>query len=76
MPRIVIDTKHCKGCRLCVTFCPKKILKMSPIISTRGITPVEVTDETMCSGCLNCVVICPDTAIEIIAGDGSEKPEA
>ena len=72
MPRIVIDARHCKGCRLCVAFCPKGAIVMSKALGPRGICPAEVTDETLCSGCLNCAVICPDAAIEVFV----EEPAA
>lgn len=65
MLRIVIDITHCKGCGLCVTFCPKGAIRMSGEISRRGVNPAEVVDEDACSGCLNCTVVCPDAAIEI-----------
>ena len=66
MLRIVIDTKHCKGCGLCVAFCPKGALRMARSISARGINPAEVVDETVCVGCLNCTLMCPDAAIKIV----------
>jgi len=74
MPRIVIDRRHCKGCGLCVAFCPKGVLRISSGISKRGVNPAEVADPESCVGCLNCVVVCPDTAIEIFEEEpaGSE----
>ncbi len=65
MLRIVIDRKHCKGCGLCVAFCPKGALCMATSISPRGVNPAEVREEAACVGCLNCTVVCPDAAIEI-----------
>jgi len=65
MPRIVIDLQHCKGCGLCVAFCPKGALRMAESISRRGVNPAEVVDEDACVGCLNCTLVCPDAAIEI-----------
>ena len=74
MPKVVIDLKHCKGCRLCVSVCPKKIIEMSKGLGPRGANAAQVTDASKCSGCLNCAVICPDAAIEIFAdGDGSKR---
>ena len=65
MFKIAIDITHCKGCGLCVMFCPKGALRMSGEISRRGVNPAEVVDENACTGCLNCTLVCPDTAIEI-----------
>lgn len=73
MPRIVIDIRHCKGCGLCVAFCPKGVLRMSRSISRqRGVNPAEVKDADACSGCLNCVMVCPDAAIEIFEDEAAE----
>ena len=73
MLKIAIDTRHCKGCRLCVAFCPKGTIAMSAALSSRGINAAEVVDEEACIGCLNCVVVCPDAAIEIFELETAEK---
>lgn len=65
MFRIVIDTRHCKGCGLCAAFCPKGSIAMSRSLSQRGVNPAEVVDEELCVGCLNCAVMCPDAAIAV-----------
>jgi len=67
MPKIIIDEKYCKGCGLCVVFCPKGALVMSHGLSKRGVNPATQVEGKQCSGCLNCAVMCPDAAIEIIA---------
>jgi len=66
MPKILIDLDRCKGCGLCVAFCPKGALAMSSRLSRRGVNPPEMVDEDACTGCANCAVICPDACIEII----------
>ena len=52
-----IETKRCKGCGICVTFCPKKVLKVNEI------EKVEILDESKCIGCKQCELRCPDYAI-------------
>ncbi len=69
MPKIIIDAAHCKGCRLCVAFCPKGAIVMSSGFNDRGLNPAQVIDQSVCSGCLNCTVMCPDAAITIIPDD-------
>ena len=79
MPKIVINARHCKGCRLCVAFCPKGAIVMSKALGPRGANTAEVADESVCSGCLNCAVICPDAAIEVFIEEpsaGSRKKNA
>lgn len=49
-----IETKRCKRCGICVTFCPKKVLKVNEI------EKVEIFDESNCIGCKQCELRCPD----------------
>ena len=65
--KITIPKERCKGCGLCVAFCPKEVLEMSEERKTneKGYRFVRVVKEENCTGCANCAVICPDTLIEI-----------
>ncbi|MBC7328121.1 ferredoxin family protein [bacterium] len=65
MPKIVIDQERCKGCGLCIEFCPKKIIVWSKSFNQRGVHPAEFTDEEKCIGCAFCAIMCPDAAIEV-----------
>jgi len=61
LARIIIDTAACKGCGLCVTACPKKILKLSETkLNEKGYHPVENIDMSLCIGCASCAKMCPD----------------
>jgi 2-oxoglutarate ferredoxin oxidoreductase subunit delta len=43
--KVTINQEACKGCGLCVTVCPKKIMALSKtVINAKGYNPVEVTD--------------------------------
>lgn len=64
MGRIVIDRDVCKGCYLCISACPKGLLKKSNEPNLHGDFPVEFTDEKKeCIGCAMCAMNCPDVAI-------------
>lgn len=66
MAKLSILTDRCKGCGLCVAFCPKKILTLnSDELNSGGYTPVTVTDMSACIGCGTCYRICPDCVITI-----------
>jgi len=61
-----INRERCKGCTLCVSACPEKILAMSKNDFNRQGLPFAVCfDEARCTACLSCAIICPDSAITI-----------
>lgn len=49
----------CKQCGLCMTFCPKKIIK-----ADKHGNP-EIIDDDRCTGCRFCEMHCPDFAITV-----------
>ena len=63
--RVIVDSRYCKGCGLCVEFCPKKELKISEKKNKKGYFPVEFSGRE-CTGCLRCALICPDAALTIV----------
>ena len=62
---IKIKKQKCKGCKLCVVFCPKHIIVMSKRLNSKGVHFSEVKESDACSGCANCAIVCPECAIEI-----------
>jgi 2-oxoglutarate ferredoxin oxidoreductase subunit delta len=65
MPKLVIEAERCKGCQLCVEFCPPKVLAMGTMLNTRGFYPVMLIDEERCTSCAACAIVCPDTVIAV-----------
>jgi len=65
MAKVVIDEKLCKGCSLCISVCPVKIIALSPDLNNVGYHPASIQEMEKCTACLSCALICPDTAIEI-----------
>ena len=66
MARVTFDDERCKGCELCTTVCPKKIVVMSKDrLNSRGYHPAEVLEMDKCIGCAFCATMCPDTVIEV-----------
>lgn len=66
MPRVRVDENRCKGCGLCVSVCPKKIVRLSEKrLNEKGFNPAEVEEQDKCIGCAFCATICPDVAISI-----------
>ncbi|RCW44387.1 ferredoxin family protein [Halanaerobium sp. MA284_MarDTE_T2] len=65
---IYIKKDMCKGCGLCIEFCPVNILKFSEDLNEKGVYPPEVTDINKCIECENCMIYCPDFAIFLEKG--------
>jgi 2-oxoglutarate ferredoxin oxidoreductase subunit delta len=57
-PEITINVGWCKGCAICVEFCPKEVLAME------GSVPAVVNLEA-CNRCQLCDLRCPDFAITV-----------
>ncbi|PKL25352.1 MAG: hypothetical protein CVV47_04655 [Spirochaetae bacterium HGW-Spirochaetae-3] len=62
----VIRERYCKGCSVCVAFCPKQVLVLK-----NGKVFAERPEQ--CIGCRLCEMRCPDYAIEIVE-TGLDKP--
>jgi 2-oxoglutarate ferredoxin oxidoreductase subunit delta len=54
----VIRERYCKGCGICVAFCPKQVLALKN-------NKVFAEKAELCIGCRMCELRCPDFAIEI-----------
>ena len=61
----LIDNDRCKGCGLCVSICPKKVLDLSDKVGTNGYFPAYRARPEDCIFCAMCCTMCPDVAIVI-----------
>ena len=62
---IEIDQVFCKGCELCVNFCPKKVISISEKLNASGYRVAAFKSDDECTGCAICAVVCPEAAIEV-----------
>ena len=64
---IEIDSELCKGCELCIAFCPKKgVMTLASHLNAAGYAPASFCDEGgKCTGCALCAIVCPEVAIEV-----------
>lgn len=67
--RIIVNEKWCKGCEICIAFCPKKVYdknkKGQPIVS-------RIDD---CIYCRLCELRCPDFAITLVRSEENDGKE-
>jgi 2-oxoglutarate ferredoxin oxidoreductase subunit delta len=65
MPCVKIDSELCKGCKLCMKACVKKILLPGETNNSKGYRYMTQIDGDKCTGCTLCAIMCPDSAIEV-----------
>lgn len=72
--KVIFNRDKCKGCELCVSFCPKGILSMDPEkVNARGYHPAAIFDQESCIGCRSCALMCPDCCISIYELEEGEQ---
>lgn len=57
------DSVNCKGCGLCVAYCPKHLIELNSTLNEAGYTPAGIKDMDECVGCKSCITMCPDSII-------------
>ena len=66
MGKVTFDENRCKGCELCTTVCPVKIVVMDKDrINAKGYHVATVKEMDKCTGCASCARICPDVVIKV-----------
>ena len=63
----LINREWCKGCGICVAFCPKQVLELDEQDKAVAVRPED------CIACKLCELRCPDLAIEIVTESDSEE---
>lgn len=64
--KVKFNDEACKGCELCVSVCPKGIVKLNKEkINGKGYSPAYVTDMEECIACGSCAIMCPDSVITV-----------
>lgn len=69
---VYLIPERCKGCELCVKFCPLGVLHLSQETNTKGYHfPIIIPGkENACIHCEFCTLICPEFAIFTLSADG------
>ena len=58
--KLVLRRDWCKGCEICVQFCPKHVLALDEDFR------ISIVNEEACIECKLCELRCPDFAIELV----------
>jgi 2-oxoglutarate ferredoxin oxidoreductase subunit delta len=61
-PSVEINRDFCKGCGICVAFCPKEVLDLDDH------EKAVVKHLEKCNACTLCELRCPDMAVEVKTG--------
>jgi 2-oxoglutarate ferredoxin oxidoreductase subunit delta len=65
--RVIVYPDWCKGCGICVAFCPKQVLALGSDGKAR------VVAEEACINCGFCEPHCPDFAIMVVPPNGNGR---
>lgn len=66
MAKVTVDDTRCKGCGLCISACPKDIMKLDENkINSKGYNPAACVDMDACIGCAFCATMCPEVCIKV-----------
>ena len=68
-----VDKEKCKGCELCIEFCPKDVLELSMNLNKKGSKYSVMARPDDCIGCRACVLMCPDVCIELFEVEQENK---
>ncbi len=76
MSRIIVDDERCRGCGLCIVYCPRQVLGSSSRFNRDGLNPVEQQRPELCIGCATCALMCPHVAIVLVERTARERTQA
>jgi 2-oxoglutarate ferredoxin oxidoreductase subunit delta len=62
---IEVSELYCKGCEICITACPQKVIGLDmEHLTPKGYHPAYLKSEG-CTGCLICAIVCPEAALTV-----------
>ena len=70
---VEINKKLCKGCYICIRFCPMGVFAQSDEIGELGYSLAKVQFPEKCTGCKMCLLYCPDFATAVEEKGGKKK---
>jgi len=72
--QVYLIPERCKGCEVCVHFCPQNVLSISDERNAKGYRIPMVTNGVadMCVHCGFCTLVCPEFAIFTLPINGDQ----
>jgi len=63
--QVFLIPERCKGCNVCIHFCPREVLQSSRAANAKGYHIPEIVPgkEEACVHCQFCSLVCPEFAI-------------
>jgi 2-oxoglutarate ferredoxin oxidoreductase subunit delta len=62
---ITIIPARCKGCEICLTYCPRDVLTISAEFNAKGYHYPRAARGSDCVACGLCQIMCPEFAIYV-----------
>jgi 2-oxoglutarate ferredoxin oxidoreductase subunit delta len=62
---VEINENLCKGCEICIEFCPTDVFEKSGKLNRKGYYLPVIAREEACTGCRICELMCPEFGIII-----------
>jgi 2-oxoglutarate ferredoxin oxidoreductase subunit delta len=70
---VIIDSEHCDGCGVCLSFCPKDLIEtQEDKFNSRMLHYAIVVKHEECAGCGQCERLCPTVSLHILEKDVKE----
>ena len=73
---VEINENLCKGCDICIEFCPTDVFEKSDKLNCKGYYLPVIAREEDCTGCLLCELMCPEFGLVITIMDKPDTPKA
>lgn len=70
--QVYIIPERCKGCEICIRFCPREVLQVSSETNAKGYHYPDLIPgrEAECVHCEFCTLVCPEFAIYTLPSNG------
>ena len=66
LAKVTFAEEYCKGCGLCVSFCPKELISFDTTrLNKNAVHPPKIDEMDKCVACCSCAIMCPDACITI-----------